>query len=113
MKWFLSFCDEEKPEGERFVGASVVEADSVEEATREAWRKGCNPGVDMLAIEFPADVPVPDECLNRLMSREELEAYDEVFGGLGFEAVAAEDVVDEDSVGCVACDAENLRKKMN
>lgn len=115
MKWFLSFCDEEKPEGEKFVGACVVEADSVEDATRVAWREGCNPGVDMLAIEIPPEDArfVPPELLNKLMTAAELVAFDEAFGGLGFEAVAAEDVIDE--VGCAdeAAANEDPSKKPN
>jgi hypothetical protein len=117
--WYLSFCDEDRPVGTQFVGGAVVEAEDVEDAVRVAWREGCNPGVGMLAIQIPEDsLPMPDGYLNRLMTEAELEGLDKILGGTGLATVSLEEVIDDDdtdvdSVGCVACDAENLRKKLN
>jgi hypothetical protein len=38
--WYLAFCDDEKPEGQQFLGACFVETDGgVEDAVREAWHQ--------------------------------------------------------------------------
>lgn len=81
MKTFwLSFCDKERPKGEQFLGACIVDvtdqdaaeaaidvalgfpnarpgAEWVAAALKKAWRLGCNPGGEVAHHEIPADNP--------------------------------------------------------
>lgn len=56
-RWWLSFCDPKRPEGEQFLGLAIVEAADVTTCTRVAWARGINPGgeVQMMEIE-PANM---------------------------------------------------------
>lgn len=66
--WYLSFSGPE-----HFLGACVVEADTLARAITEAHYRDCNPGGEVIAIDVPegerARMP-----LNTLFSREQLEA---------------------------------------
>lgn len=54
MPWYyLSFCDPGKPEGEQFLGATVIEADNHFLAVPVAHRLGVNPGGEVKFIEIP------------------------------------------------------------
>jgi hypothetical protein len=76
--YWLSFCDLRRPEGGQFLGAALIEADSLGQALTLAWENDCNPGGEVAALEIPAHQhPRCRQHLNRLMSREEL---DDVFG---------------------------------
>jgi len=78
MIFWLSFCDPERPKGTQFLGASLVEADDLEQAIRTAHRVGANPGGEVMSMEVPQRTW--GGCrphLNRLMQREELE---KIFG---------------------------------
>jgi len=78
--FWLSFCDGDRPEGQQFLGACVIEvteedataaavdvaawfpravadAEWVAAATRKAWQLGCNPGGEIATAELPADHP--------------------------------------------------------
>lgn len=76
MYVWLSFCDPNKPEGERFLGVSVVEADNLPDAMGVAWLTGCNPGGEIQGFLMDKVVRVPNECLHRLLSRDEAMALD-------------------------------------
>lgn len=99
--FWLSFCDPDKPKGEQFLGAAVVdvtdemaaealidvilrfpmamdEAEWPAAATREAHRTGCNPGGEVAITEI---TEAPPDILaayprNQLLSRAEIEALD-------------------------------------
>lgn len=82
MKWFyLSFCDEDRPAGEKFLGACIVRGTDIARAAEEAWTRGCNPGGQVLGvdIEFGPSGKPPDALCNRLMQLEELKQH---FGNL-------------------------------
>jgi hypothetical protein len=53
--WWLSFVDPHRPEGTRFLGVALVEAETMADALRRAWRSGCNPGGEVEAYELPLD----------------------------------------------------------
>lgn len=54
MKLFwLSFCDVTRPEGQRFVGVSVVEGKDFLDACKAAHRLGCNPGGEISGGALP------------------------------------------------------------
>lgn len=85
--WWLSFVDESRPEGDQFLGACVVQADSEHEAIDEARAQGCHPGgnhvatADMSifgdAIYTDPESPLNEYGANRLLSVEELYAHGE------------------------------------
>lgn len=67
--WWISFADGPPPNG--FLGVAMVEAKDFERAIEEAWRRGINPGGEVLASSL---VGAPPEHLrNRLLGREEAE----------------------------------------
>jgi hypothetical protein len=75
--WFyMSFADEDSGEN---LGATVVEAYNLHDATPEAWRRGVNPGGQVL-IMGPLD-DLPDQLaplVNNLLSKEQIEQFDGV-----------------------------------
>lgn len=99
--FWLSFCDNDKPNGEQFLGACVVDvseeqandaltdidvrfpnhADGAEwigAAIKAAWELGCNPGGEMASFEM-TDAPAKwHEAYKRgvLMSKSEIETID-------------------------------------
>ena len=103
--YWLSFCDNDRPEGERFLGVAIVDvtdadaaaakaiidqrfphhapdAEWIAAASRKAWQEGCNPGGEMATMEI-TDLPVPEgvECpRNRLLTRDELARLGHVNG---------------------------------
>lgn len=76
--WWLSFADPTQPSGRQFLGAVLVRAASLEEATREAWRLKINPGGEIMAFEVPSqyECRVSDDVAYRLLSREEIEVFE-------------------------------------
>lgn len=77
MTWrWISFADDERPEGERFLGGCVVYAPGNLSAIREAHKQGCNPGGQALVIAFPEDVDLT-QWGNRLLTRDEIEQFDQ------------------------------------
>lgn len=49
--FYMSFSDPELPEGHRWLGACLVKAEDHEDATKKAWKAGCNPGGEILFVE--------------------------------------------------------------
>ena len=93
--FWLSFCDNERPAGNQFLGVAVVDvteedaadmlaeldlrfpkhgpqAEWIAAAGRLAHLYKCNPGGEVLTSEVPTDIPVPR---NRLLQKDELEAF--------------------------------------
>lgn len=94
--FYLSFCDHERPRGEQFLGACLVDvteddaraartvialqfpeardgAEWLAAASRQAWLVGCNPGGQILAADVTDSVEKDRYPRNKLMSRAELE----------------------------------------
>jgi hypothetical protein len=97
-RYWLSFVDTTRPEGEGFLGAAVVEvnkdeaaaakvaideqfpnhaegAEWVAAASLKAWLLGCNPGGEMATADI-TDAPVPEGIevpLGRLLQKDELQ----------------------------------------
>lgn len=78
--WFLSFVDETLPKGSRFLGASIVEGEDIEEARDKADEEGCNPGGEIAGwIMIPsAAAKVPSYYRNRLMQADEIHNLEEI-----------------------------------
>jgi hypothetical protein len=51
--WWLSFVDEDRPEGDRNLGVAIVRGYDVVNAARNAWDKGINPGGEIAGTQIP------------------------------------------------------------
>jgi hypothetical protein len=76
--WWLSFADSDLPTGEQFLGAAVVRARGLGHAALVAHRLGINPGGEVLGATLPDGFAPPPEQQNRLMAREEAEAFEPI-----------------------------------
>ncbi len=76
--WWLSFCDSDRPTGEQFLGACVVDGGTMPDAVRNAHHLGCNPGGEVMgiAIELGTIDRVGEKWRRRLLNRDECEAMD-------------------------------------
>jgi hypothetical protein len=77
--YYLSFVDDDRPRGSRWLGGCCVEADSPIGAVQEAWRRGCNPGGEVgIWGPFPKP-PGGDAVCNVIFDRHTAEhLYDGV-----------------------------------
>jgi hypothetical protein len=75
--YWMSFADPDKPKGQQFLGAVILEASSLSDAIQETWRKGINPGGEVVFLEIAPDKEYlcPPETRNALLSREELTRH--------------------------------------
>lgn len=72
--WWLSFVDGDRPKGEQFLGACMVQGRGITTAISRSWDLGCNPGGEVAFVEIPADRTIPDAWANRLLTRAEVES---------------------------------------
>ena len=102
--FWLSFCDENKPEGEQFLGVCIVESPAALDiggAVAEAWRLGINPGGQVMSFEIPEELRERHaKHTNRLMSREALEC---AFGEMKTVAELEGEGVDFGDLACADC----------
>jgi hypothetical protein len=93
---WCSFCDEDRPKGEQFLGVAIVEVDEddvamaaivvamrfpnaldgaevIAAASRKAHEMGCNPGGQMLCAEVPPEM-VSNLPKHALLRKAELHA---------------------------------------
>jgi hypothetical protein len=91
---WMSFIDEDRPKGVRFLGVNVVDITPEEEeyqlllhpemhdkvkgpaicaAAAKAWHLGINPGGEVMAMEMRPGV-MPEDMKNRLLTQADLEA---------------------------------------
>lgn len=73
-RWWLSFCDPEKPEGQQFLGVCILFAPDFGTAVAGASTMGLNPGGEVLGSELPETTEVDLAWMERLLSRAEAEA---------------------------------------
>lgn len=74
--WWLSFVDNSRPEGDKFIGACIVKAHGVITAAKEAHAQKCNPGGEVGAMPFPDFVDLT-EWANRILTREQCKEFDQ------------------------------------
>lgn len=86
--WYLSFCDNDRPSGEQFLGGCYVDIDDediaaaepvhapeIAAAIQKAWLMGCNPGGEVASVRVDDMPPFADmdergiTPRNRLLSR--------------------------------------------
>jgi hypothetical protein len=79
--WFyLSFASASLPKNEQWLGAVIVQADTIADAVKEAWRLGINPGGEVAGAEIE-NLP-PERFRNRLMiSKSDLRDMGEAMAG--------------------------------
>jgi hypothetical protein len=70
--FYMSFVNTKE---NRFIGASLVYAESPMQAMQNAWEIGCNPGGEVMSV-IPDFIP-DDKWINRLLSREELKEMEQ------------------------------------
>ncbi len=80
--YWLSFTDPERPEGQRFLGGCIVEAENFLAATTRAWKLGISPGVEGSEVAGIAIAPEYEANIgrfgvDRLISKAELNALGE------------------------------------
>lgn len=71
--WYLSFVDENLPEGKRWLGGCYVFASNIVEAASEAWRHKCNPGGEISGVVLEEDFICKPEYMNRLLNKTEID----------------------------------------
>ena len=110
--FWLSFCDGDKPKGEQFLGACVIEvtAEEADEAavdvmlrfpfaqpgsewlaaaTRKAHRHGCNPGGEVASMEVdPSNPRLSRYVYGVLMDRATVESIDRELESAAFDDAA-------------------------
>jgi hypothetical protein len=74
--FWLSFCDPEKPDGQQFLGACIVEASDFISAVTRSHQEGCNPGGEVKGMGPVDNYPEQYE-LNRIYSKDEINEIDE------------------------------------
>jgi hypothetical protein len=67
MWFYISFADSSRPKGTQFMGAVIVRGADIEEAAREAWRLGINPGGEALGVPLPEGQEPPQKFRERLL----------------------------------------------
>jgi hypothetical protein len=74
--WWLSFVDPERPDGQRFLGAAIVEGYGAASASIRAHELRVNPGGSVQAVELKGDGVPPPGLRNRLLSMNEIKEAD-------------------------------------
>jgi hypothetical protein len=70
---WCSMVDPDLPEGSRFLGVVVVEAQGVAWAMQELNAHKLNLGGEIMFCEIPKDVRIPTEWTYRVMNKQEAE----------------------------------------
>lgn len=71
--FYLSFVHLDKPEGEKFVGCTAVQAEDEKDAIRQSWKHKVNPGGEVAILNMGDELPEEGRSfLNRFVPREEV-----------------------------------------
>jgi hypothetical protein len=80
--WWMSFCNADKPKGERFLGGLIIKADSDLEAIKRSHFLELNPGGEVLFYKIPEQyherIPM-DWIETRLISKKECEDLERLY----------------------------------
>ena len=75
MKYFyMSFCDVNRPTGQKFLGATVVQAEDEKSAFERATELGINPGGEVAFYPLKSLPSEGQHYLNTLIPREQVLA---------------------------------------
>ena len=69
--WWLSFVDNGRPRGDRFLGVSIVPGAGLEGSVRSAWALDCNPGGEVKGAPIPCRLLPAAEWRERLLTKGE------------------------------------------
>jgi hypothetical protein len=76
--YYLSFCDPDRPRGEKFLGGTIVEAPAAQNTIPLAWLLGINPGgeVAIAELDIPTIAELPEDAkkyVNTFVPREQVD----------------------------------------
>jgi hypothetical protein len=76
--WWLSFLDDTRPPGHRYLGACIVEASSFPMALTESHLRRCNPGGEVKGVEMNDAVAplIGEHWKNRHLTKEQVLQLD-------------------------------------
>jgi hypothetical protein len=69
-KYYISFADD------KFLGAVFIEAPCFQLAPFMAALFGVNPGGEAMIVDLPDRAEIPAKWMNKLMSKEDIKAFD-------------------------------------
>lgn len=74
--WWLSFADQDRPEGERFLGVLIVYGPTFGDAIDISWSRKLNPGGEVLGfgIDDVTMLRIEPKYRDRLLTRNEATA---------------------------------------
>lgn len=78
---WMSFVDPDRPAGQRFLGVVVTRATTEDDTMTllaKLWEKGVNPGGECQPFTMSGEAPIPEEFIDRLLTREEADALDDM-----------------------------------
>lgn len=77
--WWMSFCDSERPKGDKFLGALIVKADNHLEMIKRSWALHLNPGGEVMFFEIPSQYEqrIPRDWIEtRLLTKAECAEFE-------------------------------------
>jgi hypothetical protein len=88
--WWCSFADDARPAGTQFLGVAIVKAANVGHASSVAWRAGCNPGGQLMAVPVPSELGDPPADMDHklITERERLDALTQEWHGCSVKSLA-------------------------
>lgn len=100
--FWLSFCDPALPRGQQFLGACIVDGETLLQAVQTAHTRGCNPGGEVKGVRIVPRILqlVRPEWRNRRLSREDCRAFDQEMDRLTAEAMVTPPVEAEAGMLC-------------
>jgi hypothetical protein len=75
--WYFSFVNRDSPEGDLFLGGLFLQAKSFSGAIKKSHEAKINPGGEALGGPVPPEIPVDPKWVGRLLSKEDLDKFDE------------------------------------
>jgi hypothetical protein len=75
--WWLSFVDDSRPVGDRFVGACWLQGPSIQTVLTQSHLLGINPGGSVQFVQCPEDFQVPERWSYRLLNRAQIAVMDQ------------------------------------
>ena len=101
--YYLSFCDVNRPDGQKHLGATVVQASDREAAIKRTSELGINPGGEIMIGEVPDVPPEGMKYFEQFVSHAEMIADGEKPIG----------ELDEDMLDIVECHTDMICQKHN
>lgn len=78
MWFYMSFADNTRPKGKKWLGAVIIDGSDITDAIRHSWQIGTNPGGEVVFLECE-HLP-PEEYRRRLLNKQDLRAMGTAMG---------------------------------